>query len=316
MHVGIRRRRDVEVDDVRDPLDIESPRGDVGRDQDIGFAVAETPQHAIALFLGEPAVQGFRTVPACAERLGEFVDFDAGAAEDDRRRLVFHIEHAREGRGFVAALHDVCAFAHARRLARRCFLVGDRDAHGIVQVALRDAENALRHRRGEECGLADRREFGEQRFEFVGEAHVEHLVGFVEDHRFDGVESQFSASGEIERASRRRDDDVDAALQRAQLLYDRLAAVDGQHAYVERTPVLVHGFRDLHREFARRDDDEAANAAFPIARALSDAVQERQRECGGLARSRRRLAEHVAAGEQRRNRLALNRRGFFVAESR
>ena len=47
-----------------------------------------------------------------------------------------------------------------------------------------------------------------------------------------------------------------------------------------------------------------------------DEVQQRQRERGGLAGAGRGLAEHVAAGEQRRDRLALHRRRLFVAERR
>ena len=45
-----------------------------------------------------------------------------------------------------------------------------------------------------------------------------------------------------------------------------------------------------------------------------DAMQQRERERRGLAGAGRRLAEHVAAGEQRRNRLALDGCRLLVAE--
>jgi hypothetical protein len=101
----------------------------------------------------------------------------------------------------------------------------------------------------------------------------------------------------IERAARRRDHDVDAAFERAQLLRDRLPAVDRQHADAERPAVGVNRFRDLHREFAGRHEYQAANGTPPLALRAPDVAQERQREGGGLSGTGRRLPEHVASGE-------------------
>ena len=51
-----------------------------------------------------------------------------------------------------------------------------------------------------------------------------------------------------------------------------------------------------------------------VVRRRADALQHRQRERRGLAGAGRGLAEHVAAGEERRNRLALDVGRLFVAE--
>ena len=67
------------------------------------------------------------------------------------------------------------------------------------------------------------RSFGvrfEDRLEVLGEAHVEHLVGLVEHDGAHRAEIERAALDVVERAAGRRDDDVDAALQRAQLLAD------------------------------------------------------------------------------------------------
>ena len=96
--------------------------------------VAEAAQHAIALLLRQPAVQRFGRIAAAAERLGEFVDFDARAAEHDRRRRIFHVEHARERGRFVAALHDVGDLAHARGFAGRECGLRDLDHHRLAQM--------------------------------------------------------------------------------------------------------------------------------------------------------------------------------------
>ena len=51
----------------------------------------------------------------------------------------------------------------------------------------------------------------------VDEAHVEHAVGFVEHEDFDAVEADGTVLHEVEQASGCRDQDVDAAGERADL---------------------------------------------------------------------------------------------------
>ena len=187
-------------------------------------------------------------------------------------------------------------------------------SYGLAQMPAGDRADRRRHRRREERGLPRRRDGVENRFEILGEAHVEHLVGFVEHDHLHGVEGERAPANVVERAARRRDDDVDAALERAQLLLHRLAAVDRQHADAELPSVAMHRFGDLHRELARRHEDQAAHDALFVIRGGADAMQQRQRERGGLARAGRGLAEHVAAGDQRRNGFALNVGRLLVAE--
>ena len=83
-------------------------------------------------------------------------------------------------------------------------------------------------------GVAD-----EDRLEVLGEAHVEHLVGLVEDDDLDLVEGDAARVEVIDRAAGRRDDDVDAAGKAAELLPDRLAAVHRQDADRDRLAVAV-----------------------------------------------------------------------------
>ena len=101
---------------------------------------------------------------------------------------------------------------------------------GLRRCRLAIARIARRHRRRKERRLTRFRHRLENRLEIFGEAHVEHLVGFVEHDHLHGLETQRLSADVIERASGSRDDDVDAALERAQLLLHRLSAVDRQHA--------------------------------------------------------------------------------------
>ena len=148
---------------------------------------------------------------------------------------------------------------------------------GSRRCRLAIARIGARHRRREERGLSRRRHRVENRLEIFGEAHVEHLVGFVEHDHLHGVERERAATDVIERAARRRDDDVDAALERAELLLHRLAAVDRQHAHAELASVVVHRLGDLHGELARRHEDQAADDARVVVR---------RRRCGAAAAAR------------------------------
>ena len=136
-----------------------------------------------------------------------------------------------ERRRLVRAADDVGDLADARQLAGGGLLARDRDARGILQVPLAQstgsapASSPRTAPSAASSGVAF-----EDRVEVLGEAHVEHLVGFVEDEHAQRVELQRPAADVIERAARRGDDDVGAALERADLLVHRRAAVERQHA--------------------------------------------------------------------------------------
>ena len=296
-----------------DVIDVEPARGDVGRDENLRGVLAKTTQHAIALFLREAAVNRFGLVAASAERLGQLVDLRARAAEDDRRRRHLHIEHAGEGRGLVLTLHDVRHLAHARTFPRRDGLVGDGDVNGVTKMSFGDGEDAASHRGGEERRLPFAWNSLENLLELLGEAHVEHLVGFVEDERLDRAQRERRTADMVERASWRRDDDVDATTQRAKLELDGLAAVDRENARVERAAVPMHRFGDLHRELACRDENQSARSALVGLRASKDDASRGSAKAAVFPGPRRRLPKHVAAMEQRRNGLALDLRRLFIA---
>ena len=120
----------------------------------------------------------------------------------------------------------------------------------------------------------------------------------------------------IERAARRGDDDVGAALERADLLVHRRAAVERQHRSASSRVAylwIASATCIASSRVGTRTRPGRAGAG-PASPASADPLQHRQRERRGLARARGRLAEHVPAREQQRDRLALDRRRFFVAE--
>ena len=189
MDVAVGRRRYVEVDDVGQRVDVESPGGDVGGDQQLGGAVAQPAHHAVALGLVHAAVQRFGAVAAAVHRLGQHVDLGACAAEHERRLRRLDVEDPPERGRLVGALDDVGPLCDQRR-AIGTGGAADGDTHRIVEESLGDRRDARRHRRREQHRLTLRGQGAEDRLDVLGEAHVEHLVGLVEHDRADAVDGE------------------------------------------------------------------------------------------------------------------------------
>ena len=154
---------------------------------------------------------------------------------------------------------------------------------------------------------------GEDRLDVLGEAHVEHLVGLVQDDRRHAVELQRLAADEVEGPPRRGDDDVGPALEGPQLRAVRLPAVDRQDRRSQRAAVAMDGLGHLHRQLAGRDQDEPHRAVAARPSAASRCRSGRAKAAV--------LPVPVAAWptrslpcEQRRDRLPLDRRRLLVAE--
>ncbi len=252
---------------------------------------------------------------AGAQRLCEVVDLAARPAEHERRGRILDIEDPAKCGKLVGPPDDVGDLTDERPAVARRPLGMDLDARRVAQVSLRDAGDGRRDGGREQGGLTLRRRRRQDRLEVVREAHVEHLVGLVEDDDADPVEAEAAALEVVDRATRRGDHDVDPASQAPELLADGLAAVDRQDARAELPAVLRERLRDLHRELAGRDQDERRGAAVG-GPPDGDALEGGQGERGGLARPGRCLGEEVAAGQQGRDRLALDRGRLLVAERR
>ena len=151
----------------------------------------------------------------------------------------------------------------------------------------------------------------------LDEAEIEHAIGFVEDEHLNAAQAEHALLVEIDEASRRADQDVDACGEHVALFVvicaaEREAQLERQ-VLAERRRVGVH----LHRELARRRHDQCARrrrAGLRHERRVRlELMEQRQQEGRGLAGARLRLARDVLAVERKRQRLALNRRAVNEA---
>ena len=151
----------------------------------------------------------------------------------------------------------------------------------------------------------------------MDEAHVEHAVGLVEDEHLDIVEAHRAAVVEVEQAARRRHQHVDPARQRADLLADRHAADDQRRRDAEMAAVGGERIDDLAAELAgRRQHQHAAALRLQLLRVAGEAMEDGEREGGGLAGAGLGNADEVASGKGWRDggRLDRRRRGIALLD--
>ncbi len=252
-------------------------------------------------------MQGLGGVAAHLQALGDLVGLAPGAGEEDGRGRLLHVEDAGEGVALVAADDLVVGLADLRdgqRLGR------DGNTDGRAHVALGQFGDARRNGGREERGLPLGRHLLEDPLDVLDEAHVEHLVGLVEDDGADAVEVEGAAAHVVHDAAGRADDDVDALAQGAELALDRLAAVDGHDAGRLVLAHLIGGLGDLDGQFARGGEDEGLGLTGLGLQTLDD----RQGVGGGLAGAGLGLADDVGAAQQQRDGLLLDGGRLLEAE--
>ena len=110
-----------------------------------------------------------------------------------------------------------------------------------------------------------RRQDREDLADVADEAHVEHPVGLVEDEDLDPRQVDGPLADVVEQAARRRDDDLGAGAQRADLRIEADAAVDRGRADRVLGAVGPDALLDLERELAGRGEDQGADDARPPA---------------------------------------------------
>ena len=130
------------------------------------------------------------------------------------------------------------------------------ETHGIALEGLGEFGDATRHRRRKHQGAALFGRGGEDEFEILAKAQIEHFIGLVEHHGADGAQIERALGDVIAQASGRADDEMRATLQRP-TFGAHVHATDagrGPDAGIGVEPVdfALH----LHRQFARRGNDQ------------------------------------------------------------
>ena len=308
--VGFGFLGEVVVEDEGDALDVDTACGDVGGDEDAATARAEVEECAFAGTLGFVAVDGFSLDAVTAKLLDELVGHVLHADEDEDEADGVGVNEVDEGLGLLAAIDEgdmlVDAFGGGGDGS-------DFHAGGIAHDGGGEVLDRRRHGRGEEERLAVGGELGDDALDVGDETEIEHAVGFVEDEDFDFIETDAFLFFEIHQAAGSGDEDIDAARELADLRSDVDAAEDGEVGELQVLAVVGEALADLGGEFAGGGEDQGAGALGHGRRRMrGEALQDGEREGGGLASAGLGDADEITALKEERDRFGLDGRGDGV----
>ena len=207
--------RQLDMDDQREVGQVDAARGDVGRDQHPGAAVAQRLQRLVALVLAVLARQATALKPRSVRlewsrrtlsRVAQNSSADLRLVQPEQ------VDHGMLDVGRRDGHRLIGDVAMAALLADR------RDAQRVALVALGQRDDRPRHGRREEQGAPLRRGRVEDLLEILAKAHVEHLVGLVEHRDLELGEVERAALEMVAQPPRRADDDMGAVREAAALL--------------------------------------------------------------------------------------------------
>ena len=264
--VGLGLTRNIEVDDEGDTLDVKASGGHVGRDQHVERAVLEALDHALALGLSDVTGNTGGTESAARQLQRHLFDIGARAHEDDGGVSLFLAfldvlgsggQHARECTDLVLVGHHRVGLVDG---VDRRGLGGNRDLDRILQVLAGNLLNGRGHRRAEQRGQSIIRGARRDRLDVLSKTHTQHLVGLVEDQHAHVRQVEGALLDEVDDAARGADDDLSAALKRADLRAVGRATVDGDDVEAGRTRgEILDRLSTLHRELTGGGQDQSLN---------------------------------------------------------
>ena len=302
MGVGLVVFGGIEVDNAIDSVDVDAPSRYICRDKSLRLAVDEGFQCIVTLVLGSATVNNsgldavaleltgnaIRTVPCSAEHNGLTMRADLVGSERD----LFGSIDPHEPMGHAG--HVRLAFPN---------LVEYR----IALVAVGQSLDLFAKRGREKDGLAIVVCEIENLLYDGEESHVGHTVGLIHDGDLDLAQANLVLIDQVEKASRTRDEHVDAISERLQLCTEADAPVHGCNAAVSHLRQRVEFSADLFGKLAGGGEDQTCRC---MRLCVLEACDHRNSEGECLAGARGCSSENVTAGESvwDRRRLDFKRR--------
>ena len=264
----------------------------------------------LAQLLGQVAVQCCRSEATRFKALGQLKTGSLGAHEDNHGFNRLDFEQAGHGVQFVV-VGDFPDFL-GNGLETAAGATVQADFGRLFHVVARDIAHTRRHGCGEQCLLGGVWNRFKDRFQIVGEAHLEHLVGFVECQVAQLLQLQASAAQVIGQSARRGDNNMRAALKCLELGGESRAAIQGENGKAAHVlGVALERLCNLQSELAGWGQNQRLSGA----QADINASEYGQREGCSLAGTGLCQTEQILAGQKRRDGFSLDRGGSFVAKA-
>ena len=294
VHVVLGVVRHVVVDDHLDVVDVDATRHDVGGYKHVELSALKLVHHLVALRLFQVAVHSSA--------------LDALLLQGSRQLLHLHLAAAEHDDALqVASLEDVLDDGHLLSLVAYVSLLldflgrlahGELDFHWVLEQGLRQLLYLLRHGGREHDGLASLRQLGGDGLDVLGETHVEHAVGLVEDEEAHLAQVYVAQRDVRDESAWGGYHHVGSHAQALELLVVAVAVVATVYSHAAHALQIIaealHGLVYLLCQLAGRRHDDAVDGVVGIA-AVVELAQHRQQVGGSLAGTGLGYAEHVTA---------------------
>ena len=254
VHVALCICRYVEVHHVGNAVDIDTARRNVGGDENIDRAALQTRNGRFPLRLREVAVDGGCRMATGFEPASEVLARKLGAHENDDAIRVLYLEDAGQCIKLVRAGNnpELLLDAFDGRSLRL-----DADLGRVLEIGIGHALYGVRHGCREQRHLSRIGRVLEDPLHVFDEAHAQHLVRFVEDHRTKCVELERASPQMVHDAAGRADDHLRATAQLLELNTHALAAIDRKHVETaDAARIVLESLRHLDRELTGRRKHE------------------------------------------------------------
>ena len=244
MNVDLGLVGEVEVEHVGDVFNVNAATGDVGGHEDEHVAVPERFQCTRPCGLALVAVDGIRRNPNFAQLFSKAVCAVLGSGEHDAASHHLALEQIDEQLTLVRFLDESHVLFDA--IGGRC-LGTDVNVHRTVQHLVGQLADGLGHGRTEHQVLSLARNEGEDAFNVLAEAHVEHAVSLVKDKVFHLAQVNVALLVQVEQTAGCRNEHVHTASERLDLR--RLPDPAENDGGIQREVAAVHAqaVADLRR---------------------------------------------------------------------
>ncbi len=261
MHVVFIDVRQLEVDHVRQLVDVQAPSSDVGGNQNAHLVGLEVSQRFGARVLALVTVDRHSRQAMFVQILGQTVGTVLGAGEHQYLFPRAGGDQVRQQGTLVAGRQAEHALFDAldRGVRRRHF-----DAFRVVQQLAGEVGDVFGEGRREQQVLTFGRQAREDFLHVVHKTHVEHAVGFVEDEDFNVRQVNAALAAEVEQTTRAGDEYVDTPGHGLNLWVHADAAEDAGADEFQVTGVDLEALVHLGREFAGRGQDQDARLARAV----------------------------------------------------
>ena len=233
---------------VGELVDIDPAGGDVGGDEMANLFGAEAGHDLLAFLLRQIARDHRDRQTLTSEKRGYRADFAARVAEDHRRRGLVELDDLVEDPLLVRRRSDDVGVAHFANVGE---VFGERHPFRVLQVVVDEPADSERNGRREQTRVPLGGDERHDLAHLLGEAHVEHLVGFVEDESAHAIELQLAALQQVEDPPGRPHDDLSASADAVDLFSDGLTAVDRLRVQTATRADAAELFADLRGELPR-----------------------------------------------------------------